>query len=243
MTGVLNEAVGTPIASASTINLTTATGNLVHITGTTAITAVTLGAGMRREVIFDGILTLTHHATNNNLPGGANITTAAGDRVEYWSDGTTVYCTCYTKTDGTSVISPTIASSAEAIAGTNNTKMITPLRVRDAFNCTGTAPVYACRAWVNFNGTGTPTIRASGNVSSITDNGTGDYTVNFTTAMPDINYSVVANGNAGLGVGIYGYLISAPFVVAPTTTAVRISSLGVSVGFTDLQYVNLAILR
>lgn len=53
----------------------------------------------------------------------------------------------------------------------------------------GTAPVYAARAWVNFNGTGTVAIRASGNVSSITDNGTGDYTVNFTTAMPDASYS------------------------------------------------------
>jgi hypothetical protein len=49
-----------------------------------------------------------------------------------------------------------------------------------------------CRAWVNFDGTGTPAIRASFNVSSITDNGTGDYTVNFTTAMPDANYSVAA---------------------------------------------------
>ena len=53
----------------------------------------------------------------------------------------------------------------------------------------GTAPVYAARAWVNFNGTGTVAIRASGNVTSITDNGTGDYTVNFTTAMPDANYA------------------------------------------------------
>lgn len=51
------------------------------------------------------------------------------------------------------------------------------------------ATAYACRAWVNFNGTGTVAIRASGNVSSITDNGTGIYTVNFTTAMPDTNYS------------------------------------------------------
>jgi hypothetical protein len=48
---------------------------------------------------------------------------------------------------------------------------------------------YKCRAWVNFNGTGTVAIRASGNVSSITDNGTGNYTVNFTNAMPDVNYS------------------------------------------------------
>ena len=53
----------------------------------------------------------------------------------------------------------------------------------------GTAPLYLCRAWVNFNGTGTVAIRASGNVSSITDNGVGDYTINFTTAMPDANYA------------------------------------------------------
>jgi len=52
------------------------------------------------------------------------------------------------------------------------------------------AIAYGCRAWVNFNGTGTVAIRASGNVSSITDNGTGDYTVNFTTAMVDANYVV-----------------------------------------------------
>lgn len=58
----------------------------------------------------------------------------------------------------------------------------------------GTAVGTLCRAWVNFNGTGTVAIRASFNVSSITDNGTGDYTVNFTTALPDANYA--ANVNA-----------------------------------------------
>lgn len=191
LSGALNEALGTNIASASTINLTTATGNLVHITGTTTITAVTLGAGMRREVIFDGILTLTHHVTNNHLPGHANITTAAGDMATYWSDGTTVYCTKYQKADGTAVIVPasvTIASTIEARAGTDNTKVLTPLRLREGLNASGAAPIYVCRAWVNFNGTGTVAIRASGNVSSITDNGVGDYTVNFTTALPDTNY-------------------------------------------------------
>jgi hypothetical protein len=60
----------------------------------------------------------------------------------------------------------------------------------------GSAAVgYGCRAWVNFNGTGTVAIRASGNVSSITDNGTGDYTVNFTTAMPDTNYCATISSN------------------------------------------------
>ena len=57
------------------------------------------------------------------------------------------------------------------------------------------ATAYGCRAWVNFNGTGTVAIRGSGNVTSITDNGTGDYTVNFTNAMPDVNYASLATTN------------------------------------------------
>jgi len=69
-------------------------------------------------------------------------------------------------------------------------------QVKTATNATGTAPIYACRAWVNFNGTGTVAIRASGNVSSITDRNTGRYTVNFSTAMPDANYSAVIYNNA-----------------------------------------------
>ena len=77
------------------------------------------------------------------------------------------------------------------------------------------AVAYGCRAWVNFNGTGTPAIRASGNVSSITDQGTGDYTINFSTSLPDGNYSVVGfvneNGRIVTGRG-----------VAPTTSAIRI---------------------
>lgn len=58
------------------------------------------------------------------------------------------------------------------------------------------APVYACRAWVNFDGDGTVAIRGSGNVSSITDNGTGDYAITLTEAMPDTNYSI--SGASGL---------------------------------------------
>ena len=75
------------------------------------------------------------------------------------------------------------------------------------------ATAYACRAWVNFNGTGTVAIRARGNVSSITDNGTGDYTVNFTNAMPDANYSSLAgvqkddgNNDANAYAQIGGYV-------------------------------------
>ena len=63
-----------------------------------------------------------------------------------------------------------------------------------ALNVSGDAPIYACRAWVNFDGYATPpTIRASGNVSSVTRNADGDFTVNFTTPMPHANYSATAN--------------------------------------------------
>lgn len=70
---------------------------------------------------------------------------------------------------------------------------------------TATVPVNtvvngSAKAWVNFNGTGTVAIRASFNVTSITDNGTGDYTVNFTTAMPDANYAISFTGDVNTGV-------------------------------------------
>jgi hypothetical protein len=96
----------------------------------------------------------------------------------------------------------------------------------------GTAPVYAARAWVNFDGTGTPAIRASGNVSSITDNGTGDYTVNFTTAMPDVNYAAF-----GLSQGI------AIFQGTETTTTYRIQTYTFGAVLTDYDTVNVAIFR
>ena len=79
-----------------------------------------------------------------------------------------------------------ITIAAPAVAGT--TTLTLPATTGTVLN---DATVGVCRAWVNFNGTGTVAIRASFNVTSITDNGTGDYTVNFTTAMSDANYSYV----------------------------------------------------
>jgi hypothetical protein len=96
-------------------------------------------------------------------------------------------------------------------------------RITNALNASGSAPIYACRAWVNFNGTGTVAIRASGNVSSITDNGVGDYTVNFTTAMPDANYSVVAMaGGFSSGQAPFGFYESSN--TSRTTSLVRLFS-------------------
>jgi hypothetical protein len=75
------------------------------------------------------------------------------------------------------------------VTGSIRSNTLNPPLFQDTF---GTEIGTLCRAWVNFNGTGTVAIRASGNVSSITDNGTGNYTVNFATALADANYSGVA---------------------------------------------------
>ena len=109
----------------------------------------------------------------------------------------------------------------------------------------GSAPSYSARAWVNFNGTGTVAIRASGNVSSITDNGTGDYTVNFTTAMPDANYTVTgatANNDSSSAV--------AAQINLGTVATIISSSVRFFIGrqyspftYQDVQQINIAIFR
>ncbi len=101
---------------------------------------------------------------------------------------------------------------------------------------------YVARAWVNFNGTGTVAIRASGNVSSITDNGTGDYTVNFTTAMPDANYSVVAMGQEVAGPSLVVMYVARTSPYA--TGSIRLQGINSSgASNTDTAFVNVSIFR
>jgi len=110
----------------------------------------------------------------------------------------------------------------------------------------GSAPIYGARAWVNFNGTGTVAIRASGNVSSITDNGTGDYTLNFTTAMSDANYSVAGSANDSTGSSSYVWLVTGAGLygtILRSTTQVRVQSAYVSTGVIDASTVNVSIFR
>jgi len=93
------------------------------------------------------------------------------------------------------------------------------------------------KAWVNFNGTGTVAIRASFNVSSITDNGTGDYTVNFTTAMSDANYSFAVSGSK-----LTDNAVHCGGRQAPTTSSFRVKLIDIT-NFVDVDYVSVAIFR
>jgi hypothetical protein len=98
------------------------------------------------------------------------------------------------------------------------------------------------KAWVNFNGTGTVAIRGSFNVSSITDNGTGDYTVNFTTAMPNANYSCIGTCNINI-TGNTSRVVSAPVSQAPTTTSIRIATTVTDTTVSeDMQFVYVSVL-
>ncbi len=103
------------------------------------------------------------------------------------------------------------------------------------------ATAYGCRAWVNFNGTGTPAIRASGNVSSITDNGTGDYTINFTNAFVDANYAVTSTGSNGNADGIIPWIANAQ--TTPTTSAVRIRYGNFDGTLNDASFQSVAVFR
>ena len=109
----------------------------------------------------------------------------------------------------------------------------------------GSAPSYSARAWVNFNGTGTVAIRGSGNVSSITDNGVGIYTVNFTTAMADVNYVRSVNTDSGSWIQIAGTNLGYTKTTGGTQVATGIWN-GVSssnAAYTDSATVDVVIFR
>jgi hypothetical protein len=170
-------------------------------------------------VYLNGVrLTSSDFTATNGTSITLNTGCTAGDIVECVSFGTFEIANVYTKDENNTLLnlkanlaSPTFTgtpTAPTASTGTNTTQIATTefvnseisndvgvansSLVKTALNASGSAPIYACRAWVNFNGIGTVAIRASGNVSSITDNGGGDYTVNFATAMSDANYSITS---------------------------------------------------
>ena len=124
------------------------------------------------------------------------------------------------------VVADTLQADSTSTLVIKNGVANTPPTVQDS---AGTQIGTFCRAWVNFNGTtntgGFCTIRGSFNVSSVADNGTGDYTINFTTAMPDANYCVVVSQQRTAN----GTTVTFPNIsstTAPTTSLVRVGNDG-----------------
>jgi hypothetical protein len=121
-----------------------------------------------------------------------------------------------------------VSSEAEAIAGTDNTTAISPLRLRQGLNAAGSAPIYAKRAWLNYDGIA-DVIRGSGNVSSVSNNAMGDFNVNFITPIDDVNFGLTGiamrnsvnntSAQAGMTVMVSG---SATYGNSVTTTSVNI---------------------
>ncbi len=132
---------------------------------------------------------------------------------------------------GTGVTTST--GTGAVVLGTSPTLATPTFDSAQLATISGTAPLYMCRAWVNFNGTGTVAIRASGNVSSITDNGTGNYGVNFTASMPNANLSTIANASAGDGVNAVAFVNG----VNTSTISVQVFTSG------DAAHISVSIFR
>ena len=240
-------------------------GDANYGTGDLTIQAQTVGKGIRfgtnggtNQMIIDssgnvGIGT-SSPGSKLTVAGSSSLGTASssGNTSIYQSPGS-LYLTLNTNgTLGGSrrnwAISPEydVAGGLSFTVGTSegasptSTKMVLDSSGNLLFNSGygSVATAYGCRAWVNFNGTGTVAIRASGNVTSITDNGTGQYTVNFTNSMPDVNYSTVVSADAASG--LFGTIRSSATYL---TGSVGINTYNGSIATADHAIVCVSVFR
>ena len=208
--------------------------------GGTATTAMTIDTSQNVGVGVISPGTYGKFVVSNSVGGAAG-------RVVLDGNATSGYTTSITATDvGMELWAQSNSRDITFNTGTTKTE-------RGRFDTSGNflfnsgygsvATAYGCRAWVNFNGTGTVAIRASGNVSSITDNGTGDYTVNFTTAMPNANYSGLATCRRSTAYKLYNNA-----TLLPTSTSAAQVCTGVEDTYSgevliDSEWVSVAIFR
>ena len=152
---------------------------------------------------------------------GNNIINESGDTITIGASGDTI-----------TIPSGATTTLTDGIAG--------DLKFNSGFGSIATA--YGCRAWVNFNGTGTVAIRESGNVSSITDDGTGDYRVNLTTALTDVNYSIVGS-SGGENNTTSGSVYLYDQATARTTSLFRVVIANYGGSVVDTPQINIAVFR
>lgn len=208
-----------------------ATGNLSLLSGTTTVVAVTAtGASVTGTLAVSGVTTLTGglNAALPVLSGGTGVTTSTGS-------GNNVLSTSPNLT--TPVLGTVTSGNISACTSTNMVLVTPTFNSASLATISGTAPLYMCRAWVNYKGTVTRGINASGNVSSVTFNSTGDYTVNFTTAMVDANYAVVGGVDDGASSDRWLTFYSL------STTSVRMANKNSAAGSYDSQGIMIQVVR
>ena len=180
-----NTSIGATIASTGAFSTLSATGATTFSGATVANTFSSSGA-----TITGGTINST--AIGGSTAAAGKFTTLEATGVTTVQAGTAALPAITTTGDTNTGIFFSAADTidfTEGGAATGQFDSSGNFKFNSGFGSVGTA--YGCRAWVKFDGTGTPAIDGSGNVTSITDGGTGQYTVNFTTAMPDTNYSLV----------------------------------------------------
>jgi hypothetical protein len=171
-----------------------------------------------------------------------NMSTQAKTAVDI-TGGTIVGITDLAVADGGTGRSTLTANAVLVGNGTSGINSVAPSTSGNVLTSDGTSWTSApnteyVKAWINFNGTGTPAIRGSNNVTSITDHSTGQYTVNFTTALPDTNYAVVSLNNTPSGDDG-----DATQVNTYATTSVRLKLLDRSGNLYDATHIHVVVFR
>jgi hypothetical protein len=203
-------------------------GSTTNITLGSNLSSGTLTIQSAGTVTVTGTTTCSINGATINV-GSANVNTTVGVGAGSMSSGVTK--TVNIGTGG--VAGATVNVNIGSTSGTSTTTF------NGIVNANGLAN--GVKAWVNFNGTGTVAIRASFNVTSITDNGVGDYTVNFTTALADVNYcTVVTPMRVASNTGAQGFLLE---TTTPTAALVRVGTANQGGTLVDSTFVNVAIIR
>lgn len=255
--GLVGIGTNTPSKKLDIVGDVLATGD-VTLNGAVVINAAGANKDFRVEGDTDATLLFTDASADRvgigtNTPGTKlHVNVASGASVARFTNGTT---TTEVGTASTNVAYFGTTSNHSARIIQNNVTCLEVasglVKIDNGYGSLQT--IFGCRAWVNFNGTGTVAIRSSGNVSSVTDNGAGLYTVNFTNSMPDSNYTAIVSASGGVaGGGTYDNATSGLFSASNGTGLGTYSTAAVQIWFSlltqaatgnDREVVNVAIFR